>query len=106
MRGWGTLLLAALLAALVIVPVFWNGTPITVNLLFASWNTTVGVAVVVAAVLGAAAATMVLTWQLLRLKMEVRRQTRRIAQLEQEVHGLRTLPIASDGAVAPSELKA
>jgi hypothetical protein len=36
------------------------------------------------------------TWPLVRLKLHTRRHQRRIAELEQEVHGLRTLPITTD----------
>ena len=36
----------------------------------------------------------------LRLKLQARRQIKRIADLEQEIHGLRTLPIASASVIA------
>jgi hypothetical protein len=38
------------------------------------------------------------SWPLTRAKLTTRRQAKRIAQLEQEIHGLRTLPIATEGA--------
>lgn len=39
-------------------------------------------------------------WPLLRLRLGVRRQGRQINRLEQEVHGLRTLPLTDDEPVA------
>lgn len=54
------------------------------------------------AVIGAVAATLAFSWPLLRLRIQLRRRHRDVARLEQEVHGLRTLPLtegdpASDG---------
>jgi hypothetical protein len=48
---------------------------------------------------------LLLVWPLLRLKMQSRRQSKRMAELEQELHGLRTLPIASDVASPSSAQK-
>lgn len=42
---------------------------------------------------GAAGTLAVLAWPLLRLRMLVRKQARQIGDLEQEIHGLRTLPL-------------
>ena len=39
-----------------------------------------------------------LAWPLFRLRMRVRRQERGIDELEQEIHGLRTLPISDEAA--------
>ena len=50
----------------------------------------------VAALLGAAAALVIVSWPYLRLRLLVRRQSRRITRLEQEVHGLRTLPLSEE----------
>jgi uncharacterized integral membrane protein len=94
-----------LIAALVVALVVGNGDPVSVNLLLVQWPTKVWGALVAAAVFGAAAATIVLVWPVIRLKVQVRRQTKRIAELEQEIHGLRTLPIASEPAGAPSAPK-
>ena len=58
------------------------------------WPTKVWGALVAAAAFGAAAAALVLSWPVVRLKVQTRRQSKRIAELEQEIHGLRTLPIA------------
>jgi len=105
MRGWGSLVFAAGVAALVVALVVGNGEPITVNFLLVQWPTKVWGALVAAAAFGAAAATVVLIWPVIRLKVQARRQTKRIAELEQEIHGLRTLPIASDTAGASSAPK-
>jgi len=105
MRGWGSLVFAVLVAAVVVALVVGNGEPISVNLLLVQWPTKVWGALVAAAAFGAAAATVVLIWPVIRLKVQARRQTRRIAELEQEIHGLRTLPIASDTAGVSSAPK-
>ena len=105
MRGWGSLVFAALVAALVVALVVGNGEPITVNFLFVQWPTKVWGALVAAAAFGAAASALVLIWPVIRLKVQARRQSKRIAELEQELHGLRTLPIAGDKAGASSATK-
>jgi uncharacterized membrane protein YciS (DUF1049 family) len=46
--------------------------------------------------LGAVLTGLSVAWPLLRLRLGVRRQGRQISRLEQEVHGLRTLPLAHD----------
>jgi uncharacterized integral membrane protein len=45
------------------------------------------------ALLGGIAAATALCVPVIRLRLRLRRAERRIAQLEQEVHGLRTLPV-------------
>jgi hypothetical protein len=99
MRGWGTLVFGALLAALVVA-----GRPqrqtVVVDLLITTWPT-----MVASAVVGAAASSLLLVWPVARAKMQSRRQVKRIAELEQEIHGLRTLPIARDATSAASEPK-
>lgn len=105
MRGWGTLLFALVIAALVVVLVLRNDEQIIVDLVLVAWPTKVWGALVAAAVVGASAAAVVLTMPVVRAKMQLRRQTRRIAELEQELHGLRTLPIATEPAGAPSVQK-
>ena len=49
-----------------------------------------------AAFLGAAAATLALTWPIWRARRQGTRDSRKIAQLEQEIHGLRTLPLSQE----------
>jgi uncharacterized membrane protein YciS (DUF1049 family) len=46
------------------------------------------------ALVGAALTALLLAWPILRLRLQVRSQSRQVTRLEQEVHGLRTLPIA------------
>ncbi len=45
---------------------------------------------------GALLALFALSPSLVRLRLRTRRQTRSIAELEQEVHGLRTLPLSDE----------
>ncbi len=105
MRAWGTVLVGALLAALVVTLVVKNGDPVVVNLLVAEWPTKVWGAMVASAIVGAALSAFLLVWPLLRLKMRGRKHQKRIAELEQEVHGLRTLPIANDTVNSSSAQK-
>ena len=48
------------------------------------------------AIVGAALAVGFLSWPLLRTRLRVRRQARNIDELEQELHGLRTLPLSEE----------
>jgi uncharacterized integral membrane protein len=54
------------------------------------------------AIIGAGVTLLLLAWPLFRLRLNVRRQERSIGELEQEIHGLRTLPLSEE---APSERK-
>lgn len=105
MRGWVTLIAAGLLAALVVHTVLSNATVVEVRLPFLVWPMELWRALVSAALIGAAAAALLFGWPLARAKLQERRQARRIAQLEQEIHGLRTLPIASESVTAPTVQK-
>jgi uncharacterized integral membrane protein len=105
MRGWGSLAFAALVAALVIFVVVSNSDRVTVVLPFVKQMMPLWGALVTSATFGAAAAALVLIWPMVRLKVQSRRQSKRIAELEQEIHGLRTLPIAGDAAGASSAPK-
>jgi uncharacterized integral membrane protein len=105
MRGWITLITGALLAGLVAYAIMFNAEVVTVHLPFFSWQTEAWRALVSAALLGAGAACLLLTWPLARAKLVSRRQAKRIAQLEQELHGLRTLPIASESVTATTPQK-
>jgi uncharacterized membrane protein YciS (DUF1049 family) len=102
MRGWGSLIFAAVVAAIVVALVVGNGESITVNLLVVQWPTKVWGALVAAAALGGLVSALMLSLPVFRLKVQTRRQAKRIAELEQELHGLRTLPIANDAAGASS----
>jgi uncharacterized integral membrane protein len=105
MRTWSTVVAGVLLAALLIFTVLSNDTEVTVIMPLLQWRTKLWGAMVASAVVGAAASMLLVTWPLLRLKLQTRKHTRRIAQLEQEVHGLRTLPIANDAASPSSAQK-
>jgi uncharacterized integral membrane protein len=105
MKSWVAVLVGIVVTALVVTLVVKNGDPVTVNLLVMEWPTKVWGAMVAAAVVGAGLTALLLVWPLLRLKMQSRRQSKRMAELEQELHGLRTLPIASDAASPSSAQK-
>ena len=98
MRSWAAIGFGVLLAALLVFVVLSNDTEVTVVLPFLQWRTKLWGSMVASAIVGAASSFLLVTWPLLRLKLQTRRHTRRIAELEQEVHGLRTLPIASEPA--------
>jgi uncharacterized integral membrane protein len=102
MRTWGTVIAGIAVAALFIFTVLSNDAEVTVVMPLLQWRTKLWGAMVASAVFGAAASMVLVTWPLLRLKLQSRKHTKRIAQLEQEVHGLRTLPIASDSAASSS----
>lgn len=100
MRNWLSLVVGLILVGLLLNTVINNTSAVTVVLPFLQWDTKLWAALLAAALVGAAASLLLVTWPLVRLKLESRRHARRIAQLEQEVHGLRTLPIASDSAAS------
>ena len=82
-----------------------NAAEVSVGLLFGQAEAVpLWWALFVAFALGVAATVTASAWPLLRLRLSVRRQGRRISQLEQEVHGLRTLPLHEDlsGAGPPA----
>ena len=56
----------------------------------------ISVVVIGAAVLGALASALGLAWPLWRAHSSSRRSAREIARLEQEIHGLRTLPLTDE----------
>lgn len=73
-----------------------NGNPelTKLNLLFGEMMVPVWLLVLAATLAGAAIASLSFAWPLLRGRMRLRKATQRVAVLEQEVHGLRTLPLA------------
>ena len=98
MRFWVGLIAALLLLLLILFLVKSNTQDVKVDLLLVQYDTVLWAAMVGAAVVGAGATALFLAWPLARLKLHTRRHRKRIGELEQEVHGLRTLPIASDPA--------
>ena len=101
MRTWASLVLGFLFAALLVYVVISNNDIVIVTLPLVKWPTKLWGAMVASAIVGAGATLVLTSWPLVRLKLQSRRHTRRIAELEQELHGLRTLPIANDPAAAP-----
>jgi uncharacterized integral membrane protein len=100
MKAWMGLALAVLLAVMVAYFVAANQQPVPVRLLGVTLEEPLWMALLVAVLAGAAVALGACSWSILRLKLQARRQIKRIADLEQEIHGLRTLPIASASAIA------
>ena len=93
------------MAALVVTLVLRNGQEVSVDLLVTTWPTKLWGALVASAIIGAGSTATFLLWPMARLNLRARRHQKRISELEQEVHGLRTLPIASDAASSPSAQK-
>jgi uncharacterized integral membrane protein len=92
---------AIALAAYAAFFVAWNGEHVRIHLLFASLEGIPLWGVVLAAfALGAAVVAAVAGFSLLRLRFQLRGQRREIGRLEQEVHGLRTLPLEPEDAGA------
>ena len=98
MRTWASVVFGVILAGLLVYVVISNNDIVVVTLPLVKWPTKLWGAMVASAIFGAGAAMLLTSWPLLRLKLQSRRHTRRIAELEQELHGLRTLPIASDAS--------
>ncbi len=104
MKGLAGLAVAVAVIAYAVYLVTQNDQPVTIQLLFASvvgapaWSLLLG-----SFAAGASLTALALSWPLLRLRLAVRRQTRRVTRLEQEVHGLRTLPLSPE-ELAPSDL--
>jgi uncharacterized integral membrane protein len=93
-KGLVGLGVAVLLAAYAVFLAIANGDQVRVDLLFWSSESLPLYAVVLGSfVLGAAAAGAVASYALLRMRLSLRGERRRASRLEQEVHGLRTLPL-------------
>ena len=100
MRSWISIGTAVLFAALLVYTVISNTDQVTVVIPMWQWRTKLWAAMIGSAIVGAVATSLMVSWPLLRLKLQQRRHTRRIAELEQEIHGLRTLPIAGDSSAS------
>ncbi len=93
------ILLAAALAVYTAVIVVANSDKVTVELGFATVDTVpLWIPLVGALLLGVAVTALLLSVPLVRQRFQLRRQSRRVSELEQEVHGLRMLPIGEGGA--------
>ena len=55
--------------------------------------------------LGALATGLAVSWPMLRYRLRLRRSRQRIAELEQELHGLRTLPLDVEKEEAPPQAR-
>ncbi len=77
-----------------------NGDPVTVNFLLGSTpEIPLWVVVLGAFVIGAAVSAVLFGLFLIRSKLQRRRYQKAVANLEDEVHQLRTLPISAEGLV-------
>ena len=92
MLFFGALLIAVTLYAALLVSS--NSATILLNLpLIQEVETTLWMGVLAAFVSGALLIGLVSAFSILRLRLELRRRNQEIATLEQEVHGLRTMPL-------------
>jgi len=97
MKGFLGTAAAIALAAYAAFFVAWNGQPVNIHLLFARFDGIPVWGVVLAAfALGAALVGAATGWFLVRVRLQLRGQRREVGRLEQEVHGLRTLPLAPE----------
>lgn len=91
--------LALVVAAVLYVALFAmnNMQDAKVDLVFAELGPMPMALIVLASVgVGASLASLVLAWPYMQGRVHQRRTSRRIEELEREIHGLRTLPLASD----------
>lgn len=97
MRSWLSGLVAVGASVFFALAIVRNQTAVDVDWVFGSAR---GVSVwrvlVAAALFGALFSALVLSIPALRLRLRLRRAERRIAELEREVHGLRTLPLEAE----------
>jgi uncharacterized integral membrane protein len=98
MKSWISVGTAILFAALLVYTVISNTDEVTVVIPMVQWRTKLWAAMIGSAIVGGVVTSLMVFLPLSRLWLRQRRHTRRIAELEQELHGLRTAPIAGDGA--------
>ena len=97
MRGLISIVVLVIIVGFAAFMVHNNSERVSINLIFTVfggvplWGALLGTLV-----LGAILAGLACLWPLLRLRLNVRRQHRQIARLEQEIHGLRTLPLEEE----------
>lgn len=73
-----------------------NRAEVPLNLVFRETHQPLGLIVLGALLIGVGITALAFTWPIVRVRMRLRRESRRVALLEQEVHGLRTLPLSED----------
>lgn len=84
---------------LALVGAWWNHQEVEFKLFFgepAALHQPLGFLVLGALLLGGGLTALAFSWPMIRARLRLRRQSMRVAQLEQEVHGLRTLPLTDD----------
>ncbi len=101
MRGLISIVVLVIIVGFAAFMVHNNSERVSINLIFTVfgggplWGALLGTLV-----LGAVLAGLACLWPLLRLRLDVRRQHRQITRLEQEIHGLRTLPLEEEAHTA------
>ena len=99
--------LGIVVIVLVVLFAISNNEPVQLNLLFGTFGPVpLSVFVIFSVAFGAIASGLALGWTVASARMQSRRDARRIAELEQEVHGLRTLPMVEEtkpDALAPRD---
>ena len=95
MRSWLTALIALTASGLLVYAALLNSQPVPqVDWVFGrAQNVPLWCVLATTALLGGLATAAALSLPVIRLRLRLRRAERRIAQLEREVHGLRTLPL-------------
>jgi len=91
--------IALIMIAMVLVALFAisNNEPVQLNLLIGTFGPVpLSIFVILAAAFGGAVAFSALAWTVASARMQTRRDAKRIAELEQEIHGLRTLPMVEE----------
>ena len=91
--------IALVMIAMVLVGLFAisNNEPVVLNLLVGTFGPVpLSIFVILAAAFGGVVTFGTLAWTVASARMQTRRDAKRIAELEQEVHGLRTLPMVEE----------
>ena len=84
----------------------WNEQLVDVDLLVYTFEQqSLGVVVLGALLVGVGLTSLAFTWPMIRVRLRLRSESKRVAQLEQEVHGLRTLPLSDDDDEAKAEAR-
>ncbi len=103
MRTWISFIVLALIIVGVSLFVSRNAAPVDIDLGFdIVREVPLWMSLLAAALIGAMLTVLFFTWPLLSLRLKVRRESKRITELEQEVHGLRTLPLSDEAPEAQS----
>ena len=91
--------IALVVAAVAYAAVFAisNREPVSLDLVFVELASMPLALVVLASVgIGASLASLALAWPFMQGRARQRRTTRKVEELEREIHGLRTLPLVTD----------